>query len=337
MLITESQMGYYGNNGLNLGLQLLNEMYYLDAEQSAYTPAMVPVVENSDLGRVIIRLEDLENFCEANGISDMGYAIHLICEADNIDPSYIGFSIAENTILSDPDLADLSAELLNEGMCVVATPVNEDDAACLAVDMAVEQMLSEGSTVMLEALAYDDYYTFFNEADDEDPLKGKIGSFGKDYGNDADYMWTTANARAERAHEYRVKQREGKTAGGKKMEGLKKIWDKVKSGVNISRDWIAKQIGRLQKWMADLAQRKHAMGKDKRNIIDTIQMHIARVLEFLSRKLHDIIQVNRGKISSMYKGTGYGAHAGLYGFDDNEASLNDEEIDKRIAKYKKNN
>ena len=325
MLITESQMGYYGNNGLNLGLQLLNEMYFLDAEQSAYTPAMVPVVENSDLGRVIVRLEDLQNFCEANGISDMGYAVQLICEADGINPSYVGFSIASNQILSDPDLANLSAELLNEGVCVVATPVNENDAACLAVDMAMYQLLETGYDTMLEAIAWGDYDTFFNEADDNDKVVD-ITSGDNVHRAMADErsrnaaLYYERNAKERDGGEYTLN---GEKKTREKMGTLKKIWDKVKSGVNISRDWIAKQLDKLNAWMRKIIHDEDKMetenvkdGKGtlkKRGWFSKIKEKIARVIEVLTRKLHDLIAANRMKISDTDKALGMSDY---YGWSD---------------------
>ena len=69
MIIKESQM----SQGLN-GLSLLDEMSYLTEEESAYYPAMVPVLENSRIGAYTIALEDINEFCESNGIEDMGYA-----------------------------------------------------------------------------------------------------------------------------------------------------------------------------------------------------------------------------------------------------------------------
>jgi hypothetical protein len=59
-------------------------MSYLTEEESAYYPAMVPVLENSRIGAYTIALEDINEFCESNGIEDMGYAVAQICEASQI-------------------------------------------------------------------------------------------------------------------------------------------------------------------------------------------------------------------------------------------------------------
>ena len=141
MIITESQMGFGASNGI----RLLDNMYYLSESESQYAPAMVPIVENTNVGKYMIALEDLQEFADSNGISDMGYALTCVCEADNLDPSYVGFTIQEENVIAYPDMANMVSNLLNEGVTVLAKPINPYDPVCIVGEACLDYSINSGN------------------------------------------------------------------------------------------------------------------------------------------------------------------------------------------------
>lgn len=170
MLITESQMGFmnsrYGMNAINL----LDNMHYLSEAESVYSPALVPVIENKNIGAHLIRLEDMISFAESNGIEDLGYALTCVCESSEVDPSTIVFTVQEENLIADDDLASLTSAIMNEGVGVVAKPLNENNPMGILTDFAVNYLLETGDDSALYMLCEDftdlaiEYVVAVNEA-----------------------------------------------------------------------------------------------------------------------------------------------------------------------------
>ena len=155
MIIKESQMSQ-GFDGLNL----LNEMSYLTEKESAYYPAMVPVLENSRIGAYTIALEDINEFCESNGIEDMGYAVAQICEASQIQPSDVVFTIKQQNVVLGEEMADLAAQIMQENIGVVAVPLSENHPFSILANVAIDASLN-GDDSFLEAYANMDFDQFY--------------------------------------------------------------------------------------------------------------------------------------------------------------------------------
>ena len=159
MVITESQMGTKLNP-----LALLEKMDYLTEAESQYVPAMVPIVENSSLGEGahVVRLEDMVSFSEANGIEDLGYALAAVCEASEVSPSSIVFSVQEDHLYADDDLAQLASDIMNEGVAIVGTCLPSSDPFNFLAEAAiVHDMINEDAESLLEAYVNDEYEKFF--------------------------------------------------------------------------------------------------------------------------------------------------------------------------------
>ena len=175
MLITESQLNVASNS-----MSLLENMTYLSESESAYYPAMVPVVENSRLGAHMIALEDLCRFAESNGIFDLGAALQSVCESSQISPNSVAFSVHEENVIADASMAELVAGIMNEGVAVVAMPISENAPEYVCAEMAIEAV-ANGDTSLLEAYANDDW-DYFAENTQADaiaafgaPINGKKG------------------------------------------------------------------------------------------------------------------------------------------------------------------
>ena len=109
-------------NAINSSTNILDNLVYI---QESYSPAVIPVTENSRLGKYVISLEDINSYCEDNG-SDPGYTISQICEMNNISTDNIAFSVSPESIILGEDVADNAIFLMNEGAEVLAKPVMHD-------------------------------------------------------------------------------------------------------------------------------------------------------------------------------------------------------------------
>ena len=89
------------------------------------TEATIPVTENSRLGKYVVSIEDISEFCEDTN-NDPGYVISRICESNGIDVDNIAFSIKEESVILGEDAANISVSLMNEGADVLAAPTTHD-------------------------------------------------------------------------------------------------------------------------------------------------------------------------------------------------------------------
>lgn len=78
--------------------------------------------------------------------------------------------------------------------------------------------------------------------------------------------------------------------------GLDKIWGYAKYAANKGRDYVAKLIAKLNSWMKKIDGEMTLRGGPS-GILEKLKLKIARVVEWLSRKLHNTIQKYRGNIS----------------------------------------
>ena len=172
MLIPESDLA--ASRGGDV-FSMLESMDYLTEDESTYDAAMVPIVENSRIGANVVALEDIMEFCESNGIEDMGYAVSQICEASNVEPSTLAFSVQETSVIADADMAQLVSDVMSEGCNVLAVPPSPYDPLNEMAGMAVEACMN-GDDSLLEAYANFDFYEFLDEATINNDKAGVINN-----------------------------------------------------------------------------------------------------------------------------------------------------------------
>lgn len=172
MLIQESDLAVSKGGDV---FSLLESMDYLTEDESVYNAAMVPIVENRRIGANVVALEDIMEFCESNGIEDMGYAVSQICEASNVEPSTLAFSVQETSVIADDDMAQLVSDVISEGCNVLAVPPSPYDPLNEMAGMAVEACMN-GDDSLLEAYANFDFYEFLDEATINDSKSGVINN-----------------------------------------------------------------------------------------------------------------------------------------------------------------
>ena len=88
---------------LNIGINpfdILNEATYVDGD-ALISPFTVSMVENSDIGGVVVRFSDVESISESYGC-DYIDAMIAIAEENNVDPNYMAVVVDEADIIADP-------------------------------------------------------------------------------------------------------------------------------------------------------------------------------------------------------------------------------------------
>ena len=100
----------------------LDDIQYIEQPISEAT---IPVTENSRLSKYVVSVEDISQFCEDTN-SDPGYVISQICETNNIPVDDIAFSVTQESIILQDEVAKNAIYLMNEGAEVLAKPVVHD-------------------------------------------------------------------------------------------------------------------------------------------------------------------------------------------------------------------
>ena len=136
MLIRQNQL-------LGEATAFLDTLYRISVNENAYPARMVNIRHIPRLGQDLIQLESFLKFGQMNGINDGGYAIHLICEANEVPSSRIAFTVNEENLFLDTSLLETYCQLKNSNFGVYVSPISE---------------YSPFYTKLNEALMFDDAY-----------------------------------------------------------------------------------------------------------------------------------------------------------------------------------
>ena len=124
---------YLGKDNSIMGI--LDECNYLTFKESSRLDKnvdLIPVVENTDLGMNLIDYEDLRSFSEDNSLL-YDEAITKIAEANSIEPSSIGVTIYDYTLLETPFLV---CEIPN----IVIKPIRESDEVYKGICKLIDEV-----------------------------------------------------------------------------------------------------------------------------------------------------------------------------------------------------
>lgn len=137
MLIRQNQL-------LGEATAFLDTLYRVSPDENVYPAQMVNIHHQSRLGRDLIQLESFLQFGKMNGITDAGYAIHLICEANGVpSANHVAFAVNEENLLLDISLLETYCQLKNANFGVYVKPISD---------------YSVFRTRLNEALMFDDAY-----------------------------------------------------------------------------------------------------------------------------------------------------------------------------------
>ena len=105
------------------------------------------------------------------------------------------------------------------------------------------------------------------------------------------------NKMADATHESRKKIGEELHKAGK-LGFFERLWEFIKRCTFKGRDVIAKVLDKLRTWAENIAHKEYALPKNERGWISKIKATLAKMIEYLSRKLHNLFQKYRGDIGS---------------------------------------
>lgn len=230
-------------SNLDEATAILEHASYLTDAESRYYPEMVPIRENSRLGCNIIRVEDFIDYGLSNGITEGGYALAQICEASGIEQSSVAFSVDEVSILEDTEMDDTVRALLNTGVKVYASPINEHDMAYVMTESVIEAMIAsaeqgneEYGDALFEAFISDDFDTYLAEQFIQESIQDKIHS-----------------------------------AGNSVQSYMNKVQDTVRQAAGKSRNWIARKISSLRSLAI---KAKNSLGDNASALVNKINQGI---------------------------------------------------------------
>lgn len=291
MLYTADEMK---TSFLDEAMAILEGANYLSEEESRYYPQMVPIRENTRIGRNLIRVEDLIEYSLSNGISDGAYALGQICEAANVDPQTIAFSVDEVSILEDSEMEDTVRQLMAAGAEVYAAPISENDMAYIMAEtacdisiMGIEQDEEEYTDTLFEAFLVDDFETFLSENNVVDQIQSKVS-----------YARGKANALYDTKVAPKVSQ-----AKDKGHSIINKIESTMSSAFSKSKEWLAKKISSFRTLLDKfLGKEKATEDKSVKGIIRKIIEKIKQALKYLSQKLSQAADAGVSAAKSVKKG-----------------------------------
>ena len=264
-------------------LNLLESMQYIEPVNS---PAMVPIVENARIGTNVVALEDIMKFSESNGIEDLGYALSCVCEASDVDKSTIVFSIQEESLIGYHYYSDIVQDILSENVDVFVSPISRESGVYQLADTAVSYLEAYGDDSLLEAFINNNFDIFYEATENVNMDKVEIDpKTKKGYIQDKDGTWkeiTSGNT--------------GKLDNG--IVIIHKLRRLKQEAIDKPRDWIAKQIAALNQKMREFITKAETGDPKKRGFFMKIKEKIARVIEWLTRKLTNIVRREKDTVTA---------------------------------------
>ena len=273
-------------SNISTPLNLLESMQYIEPINS---PAMVPIVENARIGANVVALEDIMKFSESNGIEDLGYAITMVCEASDVDKSTIAFSIKEESLIGYQGYSNIVRDILSENVDVFVSPISRESTVYQLAESAISYLEEYDNDYLLEAFVNNDFDAFYEATEKVDMDKVEIDpKTKKGYIQDKDGTWKEITS--------------GDT--GRLDNGIvimHKLRRLKQEAVDKPRDWIAKQIAALNQKMRDFIKEAETADPKKRGILLKIKEKIARAIEWLTRKLTNIVRREKDTVTAEIK------------------------------------
>ena len=230
--------GLYETNNFNEIMKILDNAEYLTEQESIYYPEMVPIRESNELGKYIIRLEDLVDYSLSNGISDGGYALSQICEASQVNQEDVVFSVNEVTILEDIDMEDTTRKLLETGMKVYAVPISDRDMAYIMTEAVVNALLETNGTQnedyadQLFAAYVNDDFSYLNEKYIIENIQDSVNNIKSNVNDVAERVSNTVSQAADDSRKWTAK----------KISSLKKTKNKISNKIGNAGKQVINKI-----------------------------------------------------------------------------------------------
>ena len=265
-------------------LNLLESMQYI--VEPVNSPAMVPIVENARIGANVVALEDIMKFSESNGIEDLGYALSCVCEASGIEANTIVFSVQEENLIGYQQYSDIVQDILSENVDVFVSPISRESTVYQLAESAISYLEEYDDDSLLEAFTNNDFNAFYEATEKVDMDKVEIDpKTKKGYIQDKDGTWKEITS--------------GDT--GRLDNGIvimHKLRRLKQEAIDKPRDWVAKQIAALNQKMREFITKAETGDPKKRGFFMKIKEKIARVIEWLTRKLTNIVRREKDTVTA---------------------------------------
>lgn len=287
-------------------------MTYIDIMES---PLEIPIIEKQN-GEIFISLESVLN---------SSYSLQDILLAHGIQHPCI-LTVHEENIIADDYIQEYTRTLLEHNKDIRVIPVSSKLHACQVCDNLM--------TAILEDSKLDDEY--FGDTIDTEYDKflrpGSAKAWNANHPNDIipddnmeEYMkkevfpklakknpidfgiYSSKDSfkRGYRDRSARFAIRsvlDKETLKNTKFDNiLQKAWAYLKHHIHLSRDQIAQIIGRLNVYMRELIDKTSGKSTKDMTYWERIKEFVFRLIELLSRKLHNLIQYNSGKIRDTHE------------------------------------
>lgn len=281
-------------NSLNEISRLLEHANYLTEQECIYRPEMVPIRENKRLQKDIIRLEDFVDYAISNGITEGGYALAQICEANGASQDNIVFSVDEVSVLEDTEMEDTVKELLNRGQQVYACPINSNDIAYILGEAVVEtadKCLTENNEeycdTLLEAYINDNFNILLSEEyileSIFSKIKDKAGALYDKAKTTASDIRNRISTSAKNAKNWTAR----KIATGREL--LRKMGGHIADGAEYAKDKLYAAGNKIKSGAGYLKDKAIEFGKGTKQFVsdnyNKLKDKISKGMDYLSEKL----------------------------------------------------
>lgn len=256
---------------------------------------MVPVVENARLGTSIIKLEDILSLSESYNISDLGVILTKICEANELNPSNVSFSIQDYKLLESDEIAGLVNDLINEGVNVLAVPMSSTNPIKMVGDAILETAIETGDWDLFDTFINEDVEVLLEKVSDKS-LANQLNQHFANHGGkqipiDPNVV-KQVKAGGPPPQTSQKPQATAKPAASQPSNGGQNIQSTVQNMVKKSAKAPREYVANALKWVHDKINDINAkLSKDGQNapIWKKVLAYLSNAAKVLAKKLHNFV------------------------------------------------
>ena len=274
MLFKQSDLA---SNPIQEANNILNESIYLDESEAVVSAKAIPVVENTNIGAYVVRLEDIATFAEDHGVSYED-AMSSIAESNGINTNNLAVAVKETTIMANPGI-------VNELNNVVVTPIPKTDAMYQFTEACVDAFIESGDTSYMDLLVEETTNTNLNKF-----VNHHDGYATKEVKNGTFIVYRSVDGRIQDAADRIDKERSNaKLDMENEQSKIKKLLKTIKYyGYNTPKERIASALATLTKKYNNMVRNipdDPSKRKWYQSLLTIIDNAITRLTGFLNKEL----------------------------------------------------
>ena len=234
-------------------LDKLNER--LPFDESVYSAHQVNVRHNQRLGQDLVQLESFLGFAQANGIDDAGFALHKVCEANEVPRDSLAFLAQEENLLADDELLETFEQIRESGFPVYVARISDASPywtklnEALALDEDCEDYFSSSNLIQyVNEGVLDDARAKMNSG--INTIKSKTSAGSKVI---ASKLASVRKAIAQKTNEMAKAAAPAKAAIKRQIDKLKVAASELKSKLVSAKDAVGNKISAAGNAISDTA------------------------------------------------------------------------------------